>query len=316
MAKQSEKKRKAQNSWRKAIKRNLPMVIFIIPGLAVMLINNYLPMFGLVMAFKRMDNSKGILKSPWSGLDNFQFLFQSGRAFLLTRNTVLYNLAFIVLGLIISVSIAVALVEIKTRILAKVYQTIFIMPYFLSFVVIGYIVYGFLAPELGFFNTTLLPFLGMEPIGWYTTLNVWPYILILVHCLVYCGVDSIIYSASITGIDVTLYESAVIDGAGKWAQIRHITLPLLGPVISVLSILKLGNIFRGNFGLFYQVPLANPILTPVTDVLDTYIYRSLSTLGDFGMVTAASFYQSVLGLIVILSANAVIRKINPDNAMF
>jgi len=316
MVKHNSKNGKPQKSWLKGIKKNLPMMLFILPALSIMIINNFLPMFGLTMAFRRMDNTLGIFRSPWTGFDNFHFLFGTGRALTLTRNTVLYNLAFILLGLIVSVSIAIMLNELKNRVLAKMFQTIIIMPFFLSFVVIGYIVFSFLSPQLGFFNTTLLPFLGMEARSWYSTLHYWPFILTLVHILVFSGVDSIIYSASISGIDQTMYEAAVIDGAGKWAQIRHITLPLLGPVISVLTILKLGNIMRGNFGLFYQVPLANPILIPATDVLDTFIYRSLSTLGDFGMVTAASLYQSVLGAIVILTANYIIGKINPDNAMF
>jgi len=316
MSGQNVKLKDYKPPWYKVLRKSLPMLFFVVPGVIIMLINSYFPMFGLIMAFKRIDNSLGVFRSPWAGFDNFRFLFLSGRAWLLTRNTVLYNLAFIFLGLIISISIAIALNELRLRLLARGFQTIIILPYFLSFVVIGYIVYSFLAPTLGFFNTSLLPFLGKEKVDWYGTLSVWPYILILVNSLVYCGIDSIIFSASLSGIDNTLYESAVIDGAGKISQIRYITLPLLGPILAVLGILKLGNLFRGNFGLFYQVPMANPILLPVTDVLDTYIYRSLSGLGDFGMVTAASLYQSVLGAIIILTVNFTIRKLSPDNAMF
>ena len=298
------------------IKKNLPMTLFVLPGFAVMLINNYAPMLGLVMAFKRMDNSRGIFGSPFNGFSNFGFLFKSNNAFIITRNTVLYNLAFILIGLVISLVIAIALQELRSRMMAKVYQTIIILPYFLSFVVIGYIVYGLLSPELGFVNRTLMPFLGKDPVNWYSDLQYWPFILVFINCWVYCGINSIIYSASITSIDMGLYESAVIDGASKWKQIRFITLPMLYPVISVLTLISLGNIFRGNFGLFYQVPLANPLLIPATDVLDTYIYRSLSKMGDLGMATAASLYQSVLGCFVIVSANLIIKKINPDNAMF
>lgn len=305
-----------KTSWVTILKKNLPMTFFVLPGFIIMLINNYLPMSGLIMAFKNMDNSLGIFKSPFAGFNNFKFLFLSGRAFMITRNTVLYNLAFIILGLILSVTIAIAINEIRVRLLAKAFQTIIILPYFLSFVVIGYIVYGFLSPELGFINNTLLPLLGKESINWYSSLEYWPFILVFVNCWVYCGMNSIIYSASMTAIDTTLYEAAVIDGASKWNQIRHITLPLIAPVMTILTLINLGNIFRGNFGLFYQVPLANPILIPVTDVLDTYIYRSLATLGDLGMVTAASLYQSVVGCVIIVSANHIIKKINPENAMF
>jgi len=291
------------------------LLLFVLPGFIVVLINNYLPMLGVIMAFKRVDNTLGILKSPFVGLDNFKFLFMTD-AFRITRNTVLYNLVGIFIGLLLNLIIAITINELLNKFLARVYQTVIILPYFLSFVVIGYIVYAFLSPVHGFVNFSILPLLGMDKISWYTEPIYWIFILPLVNFWVYCGMESVIYLAAITGIDETLYESAVIDGANKRQQIVHITLPMLTPVMIVLTLLGLGKIFRGNFGLFYQVPLSNAALFPVTDVIDTYVYRSLVTMPDFGMVTAASVYQSVVGCIMLIAANMLVKRISPQDAIF
>lgn len=297
-------------------KQHGAMFLFVLPVVIIIAINNYLPMAGLIMAFQEIDNSKPFLRSPFNGFENFKFLFASGDAFNITRNTVLYNLVFIFGGLAINVGIAVAMREILNKFLAKVYQTIIILPYFLSFVVVGYVVYSFLSHDQGFVNNVILPFFGMEKIQWYHEPRYWPLILVLVNFWIYCGINSVIYLASIMAIDNSLYESATIDGANKRQQIVHITLPMIAPVMIVLTMLGIGNIFRGNFGLFYQIPLANPILIPTTDVIDTYVYRALVTLNDFGMVTAASFYQSVVGCVLLVVANGILQKMSPDNALF
>ena len=297
------------------VRKYRALLLFVLPGLVVVLINNYLPMVGVIMAFKRIDNALGIFRSPFVGLENFRFLFLTD-AFRITRNTVLYNLVFIFVGLVVELAIAVALNELRSRKLSRVYQTIIILPYFLSFVVIGYIVYAFLGPIYGFVNRSVLPALGRAPVPWYEVPRYWVFILPLVNFWVYSGMGSVIYLASLAGIDATLYEAATIDGANKRLQIVHITLPMLMPVMVVLTLLGLGNIFRGNFGLFYQVPLAHPSLLPTTDVIDTYVYRSLVTMPDFGMVTAASLYQSVVGCVLVVAANLLVRRVSPQDALF
>lgn len=291
------------------------LILFTLPGLFVLIVNNYLPMFGVIMAFKRIDNSLGMFKSPFVGLENFKFLFATD-AFRITRNVVLYNLVFIFVGLVINIAIAIAINELKNRLLSKVYQTIIILPYFLSFVVIGYMVYAFLSPRYGYINGVVLPALGLEGIPWYEEPKYWTFILPIVNFWVYCGMGSIIYLSSIVSIDGALYESAIIDGATKRQQIFHITIPMLVPVMIIMTLLSLGNIFRGNFGLFYQVPLNNPALYDTTDVIDTYVYRALSKMPDIGMVTAASLYQSVVGCILVVATNLFVRKISPQDALF
>ncbi len=299
----------------KNIRKYWGLLLFTVPGLLVVLINSYLPMVGLIMAFKRIDNSLGMFKSPFIGLENFRFLFATD-AFRITRNTVLYNLVFIFVGLVINVALAIAISELRSKFLSKLYQTIIIFPYFLSYVVVGYVVYALLSPEYGFVNEVLVPALHLKEIAWYEEPNYWIVILPLVNFWVSAGMGSIIYLASLTGIDSALYESAMIDGANKRQQIFHITIPMLTPVIIVMTLLSLGNIFRGNFGLFYQVTLNNPALYSTTDVIDTYVYRSLMTMPDMGMTTAASLYQSVVGFVLVMLSNLVIRKISPQDALF
>ena len=291
------------------------LILFTVPGMLVLLINNYLPMAGIIIAFKRIDNSLGILKSPFVGLENFKFLFATD-AYRITRNTVLYNLVFIFVGLMINVALAIAINELRNKALSRIYQTIIILPYFLSFVVVGYVVYVFLSPQYGFIKEVLEPILNFKEIAWYENPNYWIFILPLVNFWVSAGMGSIIYLASLTGIDHALFESSMIDGANKRQQIFHITIPMLIPVMIVMTLLSLGNIFRGNFGLFYQVTLNNPALYPTTDVIDTYVYRSLTTMPDIGMTTAASLYQSVVGCVLVVASNFVIRKISPQDALF
>lgn len=292
------------------------LFLFLLPGLLVMLVNNYLPMIGLIAAFKNLDYAKGLLGSPFVGLKNFAFLFATSDAVEVTRNTILFNLLFIFGGLIINVIFAICLNELRTKGLSKLYQTIYMMPYFLSMVVVAYAVYGFLNPATGYINSALLPKLGLEGIDWYLDPKYWVFIIPLVNFWVNTGVGSVIYIASITSIDAQMYEAAVVDGAKKLQQIFYITLPTIKPVMVIMTLLSLGNIFRGNFGLFYQVPMSSPALYSVTDVIDTYVYRSMTTMSDMGLVMAASFYQSVVGCIMVVLANFTVRKIDESSSLF
>lgn len=292
------------------------LFLFLIPGLIVMLVNNYLPMIGLIAAFKNLDYAKGLLGSPFVGLKNFAFLFATSDSLQVTRNTVVFNLLFILVGLVINVVFAICLNEIHRKTLSKLFQTVYMLPYFLSMVVVAYAVYGFLNPATGFINTSLLPALGLEAIDWYLEPKYWIIIIPLVNFWVNTGVGSVIYIASITGIDNQMYEAAVVDGAKKLQQIFYITLPTIKPIMVIMTLLSLGNIFRGNFGLFYQVPMSSPALYSVTDVIDTYVFRSMTTTADMGLVMAASFYQSVVGCVMVVFANFVVRKVDEGSSLF
>ncbi len=298
------------------IKRYKALLFLMIPGFIVVFINSYLPMFGVVIAFKRLDYSLGILKSPFVGFKNFKFLFSTEDAFRITRNTLLFNMVFIFVGLLISITIAIILNEIKNRVMSKIYQTIIILPYFMSFVVIGYIVYAFLNPDYGYINKTVLKALGIDSILWYSNPNYWILIMPIVNFWVHSGMNSVIYLASIAAIDSEMYEAAYVDGASKWDQIKSITIPMLFPVMIVLTLLNLGNIFKGNFNMFFQVPLDSPALYPVTDVIDTYVYRALLHVGDISMSSAAGLYQSVVGFATVYITNLIVRRIDESKALF
>ncbi|QUL53456.1 sugar ABC transporter permease [Paenibacillus tritici] len=287
-----------------------------VPGITYLLINNYLPMFGISIAFKNIDYSKGIWNSDWVGFQNFKFLFQSSDAFLITRNTILYNLAFIIIGLIVGVGFAIFLNEIRSKAAAKAYQSIILLPYLISMVLVSYLVFSMLSIETGFLNKTILPSLGIEPISWYNEPKYWPYILVFVNVWKSAGYSCIIYLAAIIGIDPEYYEAARLDGATKWQQIRTITIPLITPIIIMLLILNIGRIFYSDFGLFYQVPMNSGPLYDATSTIDTYVFRGLMQLGDIGMASAAGLYQSIVGFILVIFSNYVVRKLSRDNALF
>jgi putative aldouronate transport system permease protein len=291
------------------------LTLMLVPTLAVLIVNNYMPMFGVFIAFKNINYIDGIFGSPWVGFDNFDFLFNSGSIWRITRNTVSYSLAFMVVNTVLSVAIAVAINELRGR-LAKTYQTFLIMPYFLSMIVVGYLAYAFLNTDKGFLNSAFLGWFGIDPISWYSEKEYWPYILILVNAWKNVGIGAVIYIAAIAGIDNEYYEAALIDGASKRKQILHITLPLIQPIIVIMTILSMGSVFNTDFGLFYQVPMDSGALYPVTDTVDTYVYRVLMELNDIGMSSAAALVQSVLGFILVLLTNSAVRRINPEQALF
>ena len=300
---------------RKHLKRYLSLYVMALPGLIYLFINNFMPLPGLVLAFKKYNAKKGIFGSPFVGLKNFKYLFVTKDAFIITRNTILYNLAFIVINTILAIAVAILLAEMTSK-MKKVYQCLILLPYMISMVIVSYLVFGFLSTENGFINNTVLRTLGMEPISWYMKKQYWPFILVFVNAWKVIGYNCIIYLAAILGIDRSIYESAAIDSASKWAQIKNITIPLLKPTAIMLTLLAIGRIFYSDFGLFYQVPQNQGALFSVTNTIDTYVYRGLLELGDMSMASAAGLYQSVIGFILILSANWAIRKIDPESAMF
>nr|MBC9202524.1 sugar ABC transporter permease [Paenibacillus sp. PL91] len=287
-----------------------------VPGILYFLINNYLPMFGVIIAFKDLNYAKGILGSDWVGFKNFEFLFQTDRAYLITRNTVLYNALFIFINVILGVGVAILLNELKKKLMSRFYQSIILLPYLLSAVIVSYLVFSFLSVEYGFVNKLILEPLGLDGITWYSEPKYWPYILTIVNVWKSVGYFSIIYLAAIVGIDAEYYEAATLDGASKWQQVRSITFPLIIPVVMIMTLLQVGKIFNADFGLFYQVPMNSGALMSATDVIDTYVYRALMQMGDVGMASAAGLYQSVLGFLLIFGVNYIVRKINSDHALF
>jgi putative aldouronate transport system permease protein len=286
-----------------------------LPGMLYLIINNYVPMAGLFIAFKKIDFSKGILKSDWVGFKNFKFLFTTNDAFYITRNTILYNLSFILLITTIGVMVGIMLSEVRRRRLTKFYQTSILLPQLISIIIIANIVYAFLSNETGMLNKTILPMFGLDPVNFYAEPKFWPFILPVVFVWNRIGYTSVIYFAAIIGIDRELNEAAVIDGANKRQQVFSITIPLLKPTIMTLVLLQIGRIFYSDFGLFYQVPMNSGALFTATNVIDTYVYRALMQLNNISMASATGAYQSVVGFITVLLANYVVRKLDRESAL-
>jgi len=287
-----------------------------LPGLLYLLINNYLPMAGLVIAFKDLNFRKGILGSDWIGLKNFTYLFSTSDALLITKNTLLYNVVFIALNNLLSIGVAILLSDMKSQRLAKFFKSSLLLPYLISIIIISYLANAFLNAELGFINKSILPLFGAEGLQWYSTPHLWPPILIFVNAWKNIGYLCILYLSSILGIDKEYYEAASLEGASKWKQIRHITLPLLSPTITMMVLLMIGKIFYADFGLFYHVPMNSGALYSTTNVIDTYVYRALMKMGDVGMSSAAGLYQSLVGFALVLTSNLIVRKFSPENAIF
>ncbi len=294
--------------------RNIELFTLSFPSILYIFVMAYLPMFGVVIAFKNYVYDKGIFGSEWIGFKNFEFLFVSETAFRITRNTVLYNLGYMLLTTVSALAVAILLNEISKKWL-KLYQTSMILPYFLSWVVMSYIVMAFLDHQNGFLNGWLAS-VGLEEVKWYFEAKYWPYILNLVHLWKAIGFSALVYYAGILGIDAELYEAARIDGAKRWQLITNITIPQLTPLIIILLILSIGSMFRGDFGLHYFVPNNNGMTYATTDIIDTYIYRALSEIGDVSMASAVGLYQSFVGFVLVVTANFIVRKINEDNSLF
>lgn len=293
----------------------LPFYFMGLPGLIYMLFNNYLPLAGLQIAFKKYNYGKGMWGSEWNNFDNFKYLLGGNDIVIILRNTILYNLLFIVLGMVFGVAVAILFNEIRSKLAQKVYQTVILLPYLMSMVIVAYLAYAFLAPEAGLINN-LIALSGREKISWYTQPKYWPFILTFIQQWKSIGFGLVLYFSSLVGISGEYYEAAKLDGATKWQQIRYITLPLLKPMLITMLILNCGNIMRSDFGLFYQIPQNSGLLYGVTDTIDTYVYRMLMMNNNIGVSSAAGFIQSIVGFALVLAVNGIIRKMNKESALF
>lgn len=294
---------------------NVSLLMMCMPAIIMLFLFAYIPMAGLILAFKDFNFAKGIFKSDWVGLKNFEFFLKSDNAWRVTRNTIGFNLLFIFLGIFIAVIFALMINEIRGKHSRKFYQTAMFLPYFLSWVVVGYMLFAFLDQRNGIFNTLLVN-MGWEPIKWYMDKGIWVALLPFIYVWKSVGYNSVIYYASLMSVDSAYFEAAALDGANKWQMMWHISIPHLKPLIIMMTILGLGKIFNSDFGLFFQATMDSSALYPVTDVLDTYVYRALRVTGDVGMSAAVGFYQSTVGFVLVLLSNWVIRKIDEENAMF
>lgn len=299
----------------KTVKKHWMLLAMLAPAIIYVIVFSYIPMTGIVLAFKNYQYAGGIYGSPWNGLDNFKSLIVAGKLGQVTRNTLLYNIAFLILGVIFEMGSAILLNEIFGKVFKKVAQSFMFLPYFISWVVAGAIMYNIFNYEKGVFNH-LLNMFGAEPFDLYNTPMAWPIILIFLKLWKQTGYGSVVYLAAITGLDQEMFEAASIDGANVWQKIRYITIPSLIPTMMILVLMGIGNIFRGDFGLFYQTVKSSAILQPVTDVIDTYVFRLLINNSDIGVSAAAGLYQSVLCFLTITICNKLVKKVDPDYALY
>lgn len=314
------KPRRKTPAFIKEIVKNKALFLLMTPGILLLLIFNYLPMAGVLIAFKDYkyyENSfiKNLLRSEWVGFDNFQFFLKSPDTLIITRNTVLYNLAFILVGAVFAIACAIALNELRNRYMAKLYQSVMLLPYFLSWIAVSYLFFAFLSIDKGILNN-ILTSLGLESVQWYSEMKYWPFIFMFANLLKYGGYSAIVYLAAISGISPEYYEAAVLDGASKRQQITKITIPLLSPVIIIMLLLGVGRIFYADFGMFLNLPRDNGQLFNITNVLDTYVYRGLMNGGDIAMSSAAGIYQSAVGFVLVLTSNWIVRKIDSEKSLF
>jgi len=299
----------------RTVRKNWMLLLMLSPAVLYTVIFHYLPMSGLVLSFKQFNYVDGIFGSPWNGLDNFQFLILSGKLGSLTKATLLYNFGFIVVNTVLEVAIAIMINEITCKWFKKSFQSFIFLPYFISWVVAAAIVQALFSYEYGLINKILETLTGSR-VNINTTASVWPGLLIMLSAWKAVGYGSVVYLSAITGIDPGLYEAAELDGANKWQQIWYVTLPSLLSTIIIMTLLAVGRIFRGDFGMFYQLIGNNGVLLRKTDILDTYIYRSMLGNSNLGMTAAAGFYQSVLCFVTIMAVNALVKKIEPDYSLF
>lgn len=305
-----------KNGTLRLIRKYWAFYIMALPAVVYFFVNNYIPMSGLILAFEKYTVKGGIWGSKKVGFDNFKFLFQSSDAWIMTRNTIFYNVVFIVFGTVISILVAYMLHELKHKIPRKIYQTIILFPSLISIIIISYLANAILAGDTGFINNGILIPLGLEPVSFYTEQKWWPFILVFIHFWQMTGTSCILYLANMSAIDPGLYEAASLDGAGRFHCLTKVTIPCLLPTIITLTILSVGKIFNSDFGLFYQVPMNSGALIDVTQTIDTYVYRGLMNTANIGMSAAACFYQSVVGFCLVMITNAFARKLSSENAMF
>ena len=303
-------------------KKTLVLLTMVAPAAIWLLLLRYLPMGGIILAFKDYKVNprnpsfiSNLINSKWVGIDNFKFLFKTDAAWLMIRNTLAYNVVFIILGGVVPVAFAIMMNEFTKQYVKKAYQTMMFFPYFLSWVVVSYFLNAFLDAQYGMLPAAQKA-AGEAVTSWYTTPGPWPYILVFANLWKNVGYSTVLYLAAITGIDASQYEAAAMDGATKWQQVMYVTLPHLRTMIAILFIMNVGKIFASDFGLFYNVPMQNGALFSVTQTIDTYVYRAYIATGDPGMSSAAGLLQNVLGFVCIMTANSIVKKIDADSAMF
>ena len=296
------------------VQKNKTLLYMLLPALLYVIIFSYIPMFGITIAFKNYNYNDGIMGSPWCGLQNFEYLKISGKLWALTRNTLLYNLAFIVFGVIFEVGFAIMLSEITKKTFKKVSQAFMFLPYFISWVVVSTVMLNIFGQNGVLSN--ILTYFGIEDFSIYQQVKQWPVVMVGIRLWKQTGYGTVVYLAAIAGLSQEMFEAASIDGANIWQKIRYITIPGLKPTIFIMFLLSVGNIFRGDFGMFYQLVGNNQLLLETSDVIDTFVYRSLITMPNIGMSAAAGFYQSVLCFVTIVSVNWLVRKIDPDYTLF
>lgn len=314
---EKSKKRPGQKMFLKEMRKNGSIYLMFLPAALLLILFNYLPLGGLVIAFKDFNFSKGIWGSDWMTplFENFRFLFSSEAAIRAFLNTLLLNALFIGFGVVFEVGLALLLNEIHGKIFRKVAQSFTLLPYFVSWIVVGVFTYNLFSSDNGMINN-LLQQLGRDKVSWYSKPEWWPVILTIINRWKGTGYGAIIYFAALSGIDATYYEAAEIDRATKWQQIRYITIPLLMPTVIVMTLLSIGKIMNADFGMFFAIVGDAPGLFKTTDVIDTFVYRSLRQTGDIGMASAAGFVQSIISFILVLLSNKMARKIDADSAIF
>ena len=297
------------------LRKNRALFLMQLPAILLAIVFKYIPLGGIILAFKDYRYDLGILGSKWVGLENFKFFFLSGKGLRVTINTVVYNLANLITSQFLSLVLAIVLNEIWGKRFKKAIQSISFLPYFVSWILVGAFIYNIFNVDSGVLNNVLKA-LGREPVNLYSKPSAWFYIIMIFNSWKWVGYNSVIYLAAITSIDTACYEAADIDGANVWQKIFSITLPSIKPTMIVILLLNVGRLLRGDFQMFYQIVGRNGQLYDATDVIDTFVFRSLTSSGDIGMTTAASLYQSVLCFIIIVTVNAIVKKVDSDYALF
>lgn len=307
--------RKGRHTFWNDLRKNRMYLLLLLPSIVYVVIFSYIPMAGVVMAFKKYNFTQGLFASPWVGMKNFDFLAVSGKLWPLTRNTLLYNLAFITIGMVMEVGFAIIINEMRCKWFKKVFQSFIFLPYFISWVIASAVVQTMLDYDTGMI-ARLVKSLGIDMVNVYTNAAPWPFLLVLLRMWKGVGYGSIVYLSSISNIDAEMYEAAEVDGANSWQKVFKITIPSLFPTMIIMFLLACGQIFRGDFGMFYQLIGNNGVLLEVGDILDLYIYRAMAGNANLGYGAAAGLYQSVLCFVTILLANFIVKKVQPDYTLF
>ncbi len=297
------------------LRKNAPLYLMVLPGVVLFILFNYLPMAGIQVAFRHFNFREGLFRSEWVGLENFKFFLTSPRVVRVVWNTLFLNISFIVVHTALQITGALLLSELRSKWYKRLMQSLTFLPYFVSWIIVSVFVYNLLNYDYGALNRLLVT-LGFERVAFYSQPELWPVILILVDSWKWIGFGIIIYLATLSGISPEYYEAATIDGASRLQQIRHITLPLLLPTVSILSLLALGKVLNADFGMFYGIIGDNSVLFPTTDVVDTFVFRALRVLGDIGMASAVGFLQSIVGFFMVLGSNLAVRRLHPEGALF